>query len=125
MPRQRVARNVNAVKLAKILAAILQVVVDLQRRAHRIRGRPHSCALAMDVEHEPSDWHRRVRAVMNELVPVLVAKLCHVHPERDQQAPRMARRKAARGERLAQNYRLALRLCLTEQAGIKLVEEFK
>jgi hypothetical protein len=49
---QGVARQVDAIDLAKILAAILQVIVDLQRRAERVIGRPGRGGFAMNVEPE-------------------------------------------------------------------------
>ncbi len=57
---KRIERNVDAIELAIILAAILQVIDDLQRRAQRVVGRPGRAALAMDVEHEASDRHGRI-----------------------------------------------------------------
>ena len=56
----------------------------------------------MDVEHETPDRHRRIAAIMNEIVPILVAQLGHVHAERGEQILRVARRKSALGERVAQ-----------------------
>ena len=37
---KRVAREIDAVEVAKILAAVLHMVVDLQRGAQRVRCRP-------------------------------------------------------------------------------------
>src|SRR4029078_9895620 len=55
-----IERNVDAIELAVILAAILQVIDDLQRRAEGIIGRPGNPALPVHVEHEASNPHRRV-----------------------------------------------------------------
>jgi len=60
------------------------MIVDLQAGAQRVGSRPGRCAFAMDVEHESSDRHRRVAAIMNDFVPILVTKLGHIHPERGQ-----------------------------------------
>ena len=43
------------------------------RRAQGIVGRPGVAALAVHVEHETADWHRRQRAVTDEIVPVAIA----------------------------------------------------
>src|SRR3954454_20467654 len=48
-PRQRVARQITPIEIAVVLAAILQMVVDLQAGAQRIGGSPSPRAFAMDV----------------------------------------------------------------------------
>ena len=101
------------------------MIVDLQCRAHGIRCRPGRGAFAVNVEHETSDRHRRIRTIVDQVVPILVAKFCHVHPERRQQVARMTGRQAALGERVAQDDRLALASALPKQIGLKLVEQFE
>ncbi len=76
----------------------------------------------MDVEHEAADRHRRIAAIMNDLVPILVAQLGHVHAERDQHVERMTRRHAAFGERAAQADGLGLGVALAEQLRLEQVE---
>ena len=119
---QRIARQVDAVEIAKILAAILQMVVDLQAGAQRVGCRPGRRALAVHVEHEAADRHRRVAAIVNDVVPVLVAQLGHVHPERDQHVERVARRHPALGQRVAQADRFRLAVALAEQFRLEQVE---
>src|SRR3984957_20729902 len=46
---ERVARKVDAVEGAIVLAAILQMIVELQARAERVGGGPGRRALAVDV----------------------------------------------------------------------------
>ena len=41
-------------------AAVLQMIDDLQRRAQRIVRRPGGAALAVHIEHEAADRHRRI-----------------------------------------------------------------
>ena len=77
----------------------------------------------MDVEHEPSDRHRRVAAIMNHLVPVLVAKLGHVHPERDQDVEGVARRHRTFRQRAPQVDRLRLGVAFAEQFGFEQIEK--
>ena len=120
--RQRIARQVDAVEIAKILAAILQMIVDLQAGAQRVGGRPGRGALAVDVEHEAADRHRRIAAIVDHLVPVLVAKLGDVHPEGDQHIERVARRHRALGQRVAQTDGLRLAVALAEQFRFEQIE---
>ena len=70
----RVLRDVDAVEVAIVFAAVLDVIDDLQRRAQGVRRGPGGLALAVHVEHEAADRHRRVGAIVNELVPVRVAE---------------------------------------------------
>ena len=119
---QRIARQIDAIEVAKILAAVLQVIVDLQAGAERVGGRPGRCALAMDVEHEAADRHRRIAAIMDHLVPVLVAKLRHVHPERDQDVERMARRHRTLRQRAPQIDGLGLAVAAAQQFGFEQIE---
>src|SRR6266478_1864588 len=60
--RQRIAWKINAIEFPVVFATVLKMIVDLQAGAERVRGRPGRRALAMDVEHEPSDRHCRVSA---------------------------------------------------------------
>ena len=76
----------------------------------------------MDVEHEAADRHRRIAAIVDDFVPVLVAQLGHVHPERDQHVERMARRHRPFGERMAESDGLFLAVALAEQLGLEQVE---
>ena len=76
----------------------------------------------MHVEHEAPDRHRRIAAIVNDVVPVLVAQLGDVHPERDQHVERVARRHRALGQRLAQVDRLFLRVALAQQFRLEQVE---
>ena len=79
---ERVQREIDPVETAVILAAILQMIDDLQGRAKRVIETP-GCAgvFAVNVQHEAPDRHRRIAAVIDEIVPVLIAKLRHVAAE--------------------------------------------
>jgi len=90
MRGERVMREINAIERLIILAAILKMIDHLQRRAERVIGGP--CArgiFAMHIEHEATDRHRRITAVVDQLVPVLVTQLGHVASKRDKQIARM------------------------------------
>ncbi len=102
---KRVQRNVDAVEIAIVLAAVLQMIDDLQRRAQRIVGRPDRAALAMHVADEAADRHRRECAIADQIVPVAVAQLGDVEPECGEQILRVLRRQVALGERGAQPHR--------------------
>ena len=67
---ERILRNIDAVDVPVIGAAILQMIDDLQRRAERVVGWPGRAALAMDIEHEAADRHRRIGAIVDQVVPV-------------------------------------------------------
>ena len=98
------------------------MVVDLQAGAERIRRRPGRNILAMDVEHEAADRHRRVAAIVDHVVPVLVAQLGHVHAECNQHVERVARWHRALGKRAAQIDRFLLGIAPAEQFLLEQVE---
>ena len=101
---QRVERQVDAVEVAKILTAVLQVVDDLQGGADGIRRRPGALArLAVHVEHEAADRHCRQRAVVDQFRPVRVAVLSHVDAQRRRAGP--ARASASEPRRAASSRR--------------------
>src|SRR5262249_46746909 len=79
-------------------------------------------ALAMDVQDKAADRHRRIAAIVDELVPSLVAEFGHIHPERRQQVQRMARRHAAFGKRATQADRFLLAVALAKQLSFEQVE---
>ena len=103
--RPHTSRQIAAVQRGEVLRAVLQMVQHLQRRAQRVRGHVGRAILAVQIEHVPSDRHRRVAAVVIQLVPVRIAQLGRVAPERDQQIERMARRHAGFGQARAQTQR--------------------
>ena len=119
---QRIARQIDAIEVSVVLAAVLQMIVDLQAGAERVGGRPGRRALAVDVEHEAPDRHRRIPAIVNHLVPVLVAQLGHIHPERDQDIERMARRHRTLRQRAPQIDRLGLAVAPPQQFGFEQIE---
>ena len=119
---QRVKRQIDPIEVLVVLAAILQVIVDLQRRAERVGGGPGRGALAVNVEHEPPDRHGRIAAIVNELVPVRVAKLADVHPEGGQQVERMARRHRTFRQRPPQIDGFRLAVALAEQLSLEQIE---
>ena len=112
MPGERVLRNIDPIEVAVIGRTVLHMIDDLQRRAQGVVRRPRGAALAMHIEHEAPDRHRRVAAIVDQVVPVAVAQLGRVHAERGKQVLGVARRKAVRRQRVAQpcGDRLALRL---------------
>src|SRR4029453_11356902 len=93
MSCQYVEWQVDAVELAIVLGAVLEMVDHLQRRAERIGIGPGRFVLAMHIQYEAADRHGRVAAIMYELVPIRVAALGHVHAERGQEIERMRRGK--------------------------------
>ena len=119
---KRIERNIDAVEVAVVGATVLDVVVDLQGRAQRVVGRPGRARLAMDVEHEAADRHRRIAAIFDQLVPVAVAQLGHVHAERREQVLGVARRQLALLERGAQPPRRGFAVGAAEKAGFERVE---
>ena len=108
-----------------ILSAILQVVDDLQRGAERVIGGPSRAALAVNVEHEASDWHGRVRAIAHQVVPVAVAQLGHIHSEGGEQILRVARRELAICEVRAQGDAGRISVALAEQGRLESSDERK
>ena len=98
------------------------MIDDLQRGAQRIIGRPDRAVLAVHVAYEASHRHGGIAAVVHQVVPVLVAQLGHVQPERGQQILRMARRQPARGERVAQAHRFAVVVAVAEQIRFQPIE---
>ena len=104
---ERVERNIDAVEIAIIRrrspAKWLMICSAAQMR---VGGGPGAAALAVHVEHETADRHRRIGAVAHEIVPVAVAQLGGVEAERLEQILRMLRRHAALGQRATQRDRL-------------------
>src|ERR1700676_4999671 len=78
--RERIAWKIDAIEVSVVFAAVLKMIVDLQAGTERVGGSPGRHALAVDVEHEPSDRHGRIPAIVDHFVPVLVTKLGHIHP---------------------------------------------
>ena len=60
---------------------------------------------------------------MDHFVPVLVAKLGHVHPESDQHIERVARRHRTLRQRTPQIDRLGLAVALAQQFGLEQIEK--
>jgi hypothetical protein len=121
--RQHVEGDVDAVEVAVILSAILQVIDDLQRGAERIIGGPQRAALAVDVEHVAPDRHGGVGAVADQVVPITVAQLGHVHAEGGEQILRMARRELARRQLRAQCDRDRIVVVPAEQRRFELIHQ--
>lgn len=104
MRRERVLRQIDPVEVAVVLAAILQMIDDLQRGAERVIRRPDAAGIfAMDVADEASDGHRRIAAIVDEIVPVAITQLRHVALEGDDQVARMLRIEAALATCVAQS----------------------
>ena len=103
--RPRAGRRGRA---AIVLAAILQVVDHLQRRAQRVGGGPGRLVLAVHVEDEAADRRRREPAVIHQLGPIGVAGLAHVEAEGVEQVEGVAGRKAALAQSEAQGFGLRI-----------------
>ena len=100
---KHILRNINAIEIAIVGAAVLQMIDDLERRAQRVRGGPGRFALAMHVENEAPDRRRRIGAIVHEFGPIRIALLDRIHPEGAQKIERMTGRQfaARRGQRAA------------------------
>ncbi len=122
MPRHCILRDIDAVEIAIIFAAILRVIDDLQSRAKRVVRGPCRFALAMHVENVTADRRGRIRAIMHQLVEIGVARLRRVHAERIEQIERVARRQFARGEHGAQRLGDLDPVVLAEQRRFETVE---
>ena len=86
---QRILGNIDPVQVAVILGAILQMIDDLQRGAQRIIGGPGVPAFAMHIQHEAAHRHRRIAAIIDQIVPIAIAQLGDVAAEGFQQIQRM------------------------------------
>src|SRR6478752_4067741 len=117
------SRPADAIELAVILAAILQVIDDLQRRAEGIIGRPGNPAFTMYVEHEASNRHGRVCAVADQIVPIAVAQLGHIHAERGEQVLCVARGELTGAELRAQGDTDAVLIAPAEQCRLEPVKQ--
>ena len=87
----RCAGQIASIQFGQVLHAILHMVQHLQRRAQRIGRLVGRAILAVQIEHMPSDRHRRITAIILQLIPVGIAQLGGVAPERNQQIQRMTR----------------------------------
>ena len=123
--REQVERQIDAVEIAVVGGAVLQVIDDLQRGAQRVVGGPRRARLAMHVEHETADRHGRVAAVVHQVGPVAVAPLDHVHAEGGDEVARMLRIEPARAQLGAQRHAFRLGVALAEQRGLQAVEQFQ
>ena len=79
----------------------------------------------MDLEHEPSDRHRRVTAIVNHFVPVLVAKFRHVQPKRDKDIEGVTQRHRTLRQRAPQVDGLGLGVAFAQQLGFEQVKKSK
>ncbi len=122
---QSVERNVDAVERAIVLGAVLQVVDHLQRRTQCVVGGPGGAALAMDIEHEAADGHGGIGAVADQVVPITIAQLGHVHAERGEQILRMAGRERARRKLLAQRNAHRIGIALAEEARFQPLDQIE
>ena len=122
---ERILRNVDAVEIAVVLLAILQMIDDLQCGAQRVVGRPAIAAFAVDVADEAADRHRRQRAIADQIVPIAIAQFCDVEPERGEQILRVLRRKVMRGELGAKPHRDRVAVVLAGKPGIEAIEQLE
>ena len=96
--REIVQRHIDAVEIAVIVGAVLQMIEDLQRGAQRVRSRPGVAALAVQVEQLPADRRGGIAAIFHQIVPVAVAQLDRVLAERVQHVVAMLSGDPGRGE---------------------------
>ena len=122
---EHIERQIDAVEIAVVGGAVLHMIDDLQRRAERVVGWPGRAILAVHVEHEPADRHRRVAAVVHQVVEVAVAQLGDVHAKRIEQVLRVLRAQPARSEFVAQRDALRLGIALAEQRRLQAVEQLE
>ena len=98
------------------------MVDDLQHRRDLVRRGPGGAALAVHIEHVAADRHRRVPAIVDEIVPVLVAELGDVLAERAQEVLGVLRRQIALGERVAQRHAGGVVTVVTQQTSLQAIE---
>ena len=123
MGGHRVLGKIDAVDLAVILAAILEVVDHLERRAKRIVGGPGRAVLAVHVQHVAADRHRRERAVMHEIRPVAGARLAGIEPESVEELLSVDRRKVPLGKDPPQGLGLGVGRARAEERRLQPVEK--
>ena len=99
--REIVKRQIDAVEIAVVVGAVLQVVQHLQRGAQRVRSRPGVAALAVQVEQLAADRRGRIAAILHQIVPVAVAQLDRILAKRVQHVMAMLRGDAGLPRRLA------------------------
>ena len=107
---------------AEVLADVLPVLRELQRRADAVRERdPLRRRRAEHVEHELADRVRREVAVVDELGERLVRRLPLVAPVRlDQAEERLARKRAFANRRAQTQQQRVLRLAVEDAVQILL-----
>ncbi len=89
----------------------------------RVVGGPGRAALAMHVEHEAADRHRRIAAIVDQVVPIAVAELGDVEPERGEQILGVARRQLALVELRPQRDADRIVVAAAEQGRLQPVEQ--
>ncbi len=125
MGRQQGERDIDAIEVAIVFAAVLQMIDDLQSRAQRVVGGPGRVLLAMHVEHEAADRHGRVAAIVHQLVPVAVAQLGDVEAEGGQQIPGVLGIERPLRQYRAQRDAFRLGVALAEQRRFQAVEQIE
>lgn len=120
---EHVKRNIDPIEIAIIVAAVLQVVDDLQGRAQRVVRGPGGLAFAMHIEHEAADRHRGKAAIGDQVLEIGVAPLGYIEAEGGEEVLGMAWRQAVFGKCRAQGK--AVRLAVGagfEQTLFELIE---
>ena len=125
MRGERILRNIDAIEVAIVGTAVLQMVDNLKRRAERVRCGPSGFALAMHIENEAPDRRRRIGAIIHQFGPIRVAMFDGIHPEGAQQIERMTRRELSPGESRAQRQRGFDGIALPGQCCLEKVEPGK
>ena len=80
-------------------------------------------ALAMHVADKAADRHGRIGAVSDQIIPVAIAQLGDVEPERGQQILGVARRQPALRELFAQRHGLGIAIAGAVEIGLELIEQ--
>ncbi len=120
---QEVEGDVDAADLAVVLGAVLHMVDHLERGAQRVVGRPGGAALAMHVQHEAADRHRRIAAIVHQLVPIRGARFGDVAAEGFEKIERVLVGQAPLGEHAAQRDAFRRGVAFAGQAGAHIFEQ--
>ena len=79
----------------------------------------------MNVEHETPHRHGGIRAITDQIVPIAVTQLGHIHSKRGEQILRVTRRELACRELRAQSDADRIVVALAKQGGFESVHQRK
>ena len=124
MRGERIIRQVDAVE-ALYPPAILQMIDDLQRRAHGVGGRPHGRVFSVHVENETANGRGGQSAIVHELGPVGVAVLPRVEAKSLEEIQGMFRAQAGSGKFKPQGLGFIGRPAASGKRIVEIVEKFE